>query len=81
VRLKLAWFILLVSAVTDFVISAATSLISVMLATGSPQMPEPAVWVIVTAGGLVAAARTIQQGLKETALETATLRGDPPPKV
>ena len=80
-NLKIAWLVLIVSALTDFIITAGTSLMSVMVATGSPQMPEPAVWVIVTAGGLVAAARTIQQALKQTATETAALRGAPPPKV
>lgn len=61
--MKIAWLILLVSAMTDFVITAGTSMGTAMVATGSAQFPSHAVILLSTLGGAVSAARTIQQKL------------------
>jgi len=75
------WTVLLISAFTDMVISTGTALTSAMVATGSAQIPATPVLILAGLGGLVAAARTIQQALKASADTKAFLSGDPPPKV
>lgn len=77
--MKLEWLILIVSALTDFVINAGTSLMAAMVATGSASMPSKAVIILSVVGGLVAMSRTIQSALKTSPATTAVLRGDPPP--
>jgi hypothetical protein len=62
--MKTAWAILLISAFTDFIVSAGTSLTSAMVATGKAEMPARAVIVLALLGGLVQLARTIQGALK-----------------
>ncbi len=74
--MKSEWFILIMSALTDAAISAASAIIAVMTATGSPQMPSAESLVIIGLGALVAMGRTIQQALKSTAATTAALRGN-----
>jgi hypothetical protein len=74
--MKSQWTILIISAITDMVISAGTSIGTAMIATGSAQMPTTAVLVLSMIGGLVAAARTIQQALKVTPQTAAALRGE-----
>jgi nucleoside phosphorylase len=78
---KIAWTILLISALTDFVINAGTALTAAMLATGSAQIPSDAVLILSAIGGAISAARTIQQALKSTGVTVAALHGDPPPRV
>lgn len=73
--MKIAWLILSISALTDFVITAATALNTAMIATGSAQWPSKAVVLLAILGGLVSAGRTIQQALKATPEQTAALRG------
>lgn len=73
--MKTAWAILLISALTDFIITGATAITSAMVATGSAEIPSKAVVILAVLGGLVAAARTIQQALKATAETSAALRG------
>lgn len=61
--MKRAWFILLVSAATDFAITAGTS----WMALSGSNMPITRESVItVLAGGVIAFSRTIQQALKST---------------
>lgn len=62
--MKIAWIILIVSALTDFVITVGTSITTAMVATGSAQFPSDAVVLLACLGGGVSAARTIQQALK-----------------
>lgn len=62
--MKTAWVILIVSALTDFIITAGTSLGTAMVATGSAEFPSHAVMLVAIVGGAVSGARTIQQALK-----------------
>lgn len=73
--MKSEWAILIISALTDFIITAGTSLATAMVASGSAQMPSNAVVLLAGLGALVSAARTIQQALKATPAVTAALRG------
>lgn len=79
--MKTAWAILLISALTDFIISAGTAITAAMVATGSAQMPDTPVIVLSVIGGVVAFARTIQQALKSSAELKAEVTGQPVPKV
>ncbi len=71
--MKAAWIILLISAVTDFVINTGSSLMAAMVATGSAVMPMKAVVVLAVVGGLVQMSRTIQQALKSDQLPAGQL--------
>ena len=73
--MKIAWLILLISAFTDFVITAGTALTTAMVAQGTAQMPSAAILLLAVIGGLVSGARTVQQALKATPEQTAALRG------
>jgi len=69
---KSAWTILIISALTDFFITAGTAYMA---------MPNDAtitnrVIITILIGGLIAAARTIQQALKATPETAAALKGD-----
>lgn len=59
-----AWTILLISAFTDFVITSGTAIGTAMVATQEIQMPSEPVILMALIGGIVQAARTIQQALK-----------------
>lgn len=74
--MKTAWVVLLISALTDCVINFGTALGSAMVATGSTQLPNKAVLLLCSLGGVVAAARTVQQALKSTPETSAALKGD-----
>jgi hypothetical protein len=74
-------FILLIAALTDFIISAGTALATAMVAQGNAAIPSPAVIILAAIGGTVAAARTVQQALKITPEVMAGLHGTPPPEV
>jgi Flp pilus assembly pilin Flp len=71
--MKIAWTILLVSAMTDFVITVGTALSSAMLATGDAALPSISVIALAVIGGVVAAARTVQQALKAAYPDSTTL--------
>lgn len=71
-----AWVILSISALTDFIITGATAITSAMVATGGADMPSKGVLVLALLGGLVSAARTIQQALKATPETSAALTGE-----
>ncbi len=73
--MKSAWTILLISALTDFIITAATAITSAMVASESATMPGTPIILLAVLGGVVSAARTIQQALKATPEMTATLKG------
>jgi len=73
--MKNAWFVLIISALTDFVITGATAVTSAMVSTGSANFPSNAVIMLAVLGGLVSAARTIQQALKATPETTMALKG------
>ena len=73
--MKTAWAVLIISALTDFVISTGTALSAAMVATGEARLPADAVIVLSLVGGVVAAARTIQQALKATPQSVNELKG------
>ena len=73
--MKIAWIIVLISAFTDFVITMGTGLSAAMVATDSAAMPSGASVLLCVIGGLVQAARTVQQALKATPETAAALRG------
>jgi hypothetical protein len=77
--MKIEWIILLISALTDAVITGGTGLTTAMVATKEVTMPSNPVWLLAAVGGLVSAARTIQQALKQTPESSAKLKGEPPP--
>lgn len=62
----IAWTVLIISAVTDFIITTATALGTAMMATGAAAIPNDAVIVVALLGGLASGARTIQQKLNST---------------
>jgi hypothetical protein len=80
-RMKTAWAILLISAITDMLISSGTAISAAMVATGSTVMPTTPVIVLSLIGGIVAFARTIQQGLKTAVEMKAESTNVPAPKV
>lgn len=71
---KQQWFILLVSAFTDMMVAAGTALMASMTSSGSAALPSRATVIVCMLGGLLAAARTVQQHLKAT--ESAMLRAN-----
>lgn len=73
--MKIAWFNLFVSAFTDFGITAATSIVTVMVAMGDAQLPSKAAVLVALLGAFVSALRTVQQALKATPEVTAALKG------
>ncbi len=75
ISVKIAWLILIISALTDFIITAGTALTTAMVAAGSAQLPNSAIVLLATIGGLVSAARTIQQALKATPEQSKALHG------
>lgn len=74
--MKVAWVVLIISAMTDFVINAGTALSSAMVATGMAEIPNRAVIMLAIVGGCIQAARTIQQALKATPETTKALKGE-----
>lgn len=74
--MRVAWTILLISALTDFIITMATGLTAAMLTTGTAMMPSKATWLVCMLGGAMQAARTIQGALKSTPETAAALKGD-----
>lgn len=74
--MRAAWFVLLISASTDFIINAGTGLMSAMMASGNAAVPNKAILILCFISGIVAASRTIQQALKQTPETSAALRGD-----
>lgn len=73
--MKIAWFNLLVSAFTDFGITAATSIITVMVSMGDAQLPSTPALIVALLGAFASALRTVQQALKATPEQTAALKG------
>jgi hypothetical protein len=73
---KIAWVVLIISALTDFVITAGTAFSSAMVATGQAQIPNQAVILLAIVGGCIQAARTIQQALKTTPDTVRALKGE-----
>lgn len=77
--MKTAWFVLIVSAMTDFTITFATGLMTVMTATGGATvLPNRATVLVTVLGGVLAASRTIQQTLKTTPDTAQALKGGDP---
>lgn len=54
------WVTLTISFLTDFIITAGTTVSTVMVASSSTALPSKATWIMATIGGLVAAARRVQ---------------------
>jgi len=74
--MKIAWAILIVTALTDATITFGTALTTAMVANGQAVIPNTAVLVLAGIGALVAAARTIQQALKATPQISKDLKGE-----
>jgi len=79
--MKTAWTILLITALTDFIINAGTALTAAMMAADKAQIPNWPVLIIALIGGMVAAARRVQQALKASVETTALLTNTPAPRV
>lgn len=76
-EMKIAWLVLLISAGTDFVITAGAALSTAMVAHGgSTEIPSLAVCLLASLAGLTAFARTIGQGLKSDTQTSTALRGN-----
>ena len=71
--LRVAWTVLLISAMTDFFITSGTAWVTFASTGQSPTKMAIATMIV---GGLIAAARTIQQALKSTPETAAALKGD-----
>ena len=69
---KQQWLILLVSAMTDFIINAGTALTAAMVVQGNAMLPTWPVLLLAGIGGLVSASRTVQQALKASEAATPT---------
>ena len=63
-----SWITLIVSALTDCIISAGGALTTAMVATGSTAMPTKAVALFAVITGLMAAARGIQKAISPSLL-------------
>lgn len=77
--MKSAWAVLIITAITDYVMTFATALLTVMQIT--KEMPNAMGLLTASLGALIIAGRTIQQALKATPQTTAELKGDQPPIV
>ena len=77
--MKYFWSILCISAGTDLVINAGTAYIAAMTEAGTGQLPGWGTVIVALIGGLVAGARTLQQGLK-TLAAWAAKRGEVVPE-
>jgi hypothetical protein len=71
-------FIVLVGAATDFVIVAGAALSAAMVNGQSVALPSLAVWILVVAGGLVAAARSVKAAIEPAIAEQLRARTGPP---
>lgn len=79
--MNIAWTIVLISALTDFIITAGTALTTAMVAAGDAELPSMAVLIVSGLGGLIAFARTVQQALKAGSEVKAIVTGIPEAKV
>lgn len=92
--MKIAWLILLISAFTDFIITATGGAVTVFTvyvtviqnAVSAGKTPEPITisWILFMPSillGLAAMARTIQQKLNANPVTTAALKGEAAPIV
>jgi hypothetical protein len=77
--MKIAWTILIISALTDFMISFGTALSAAMVVNQAVGMPGAPAILISALGGMIVASRTVQQALKATPVFTANLKGEDPP--
>jgi ribosomal protein L10 len=75
-NMKLAWLTLIITALTDGIITAGTALTTAMVSSGAAALPGKAVVLVALLGGLVAMARTVQQALKATPEQTKALKGE-----
>lgn len=73
--MKVAWAVLLISAFTDFVITAGGSIVTAITTMTTPDWPPHYVFLIAVVLGFVSAARTIQQALKLNPETIAALKG------
>lgn len=71
--MRVAWTILLISAITDAMIVAGTAWTAL---AGSGQPINRTAIITVVIGGIIAAARTVQNALKTTPETAAALKGD-----
>lgn len=62
--MKIAWIVVLISALTDFIITFSTALMTAMSVSEVVGLPDRPTLLLAGLGGLVVAMRTIQQALK-----------------
>src|SRR5262245_48447314 len=62
--MKIAWTVLLITAFTDFIIASGTGLTTAMVESRTVGLPSANAIILSIVGGLVVAARTVQQALK-----------------
>ena len=72
--MKLAWTILLISALTDGMIAYGNAILAASTQNGGP--PSRAALLVASVGAVLALARTIQQALKAVKLKV-DLAGNP----
>ena len=77
--MKIAWLVLLITALTDFTLTFATGLSTAMATSHVVGLPDIGTILIAALGGVVVASRTVQQALKATPTATAELKGQAPP--
>lgn len=74
--MRYAWIILLISAITDFGISAIPIVLAAMMATGMAAIPSRAIVILALLTGGLSGLRTIQGALKTTPETAAALKGE-----
>lgn len=73
--MKTAWAIVLGTALTDFALTAVSSLVAAMTESGSGELPGMKTLIVACAGGLLVALRTIQAALKASSGITPVITG------
>jgi hypothetical protein len=83
--MKIAWLVLIVSALTDGTLAAVTGIATLLTTVAvNPSGQVEIHWIIFLApllGGVAVALRTVQQALKANPVDSAALKGQAPPVV
>jgi len=62
---KVAWFVLSLDVLADFIITGGGVITGAIAATGSQSMPASIVWISAIVFGVVAGAKTLRQALND----------------
>ena len=79
--MKVEWAILLITALTDFMLTFLTGLGTAMATSHTVGLPDASTILVAAIGGGVVAFRTVQQALKANPVTTAALKGQDAPVV